>query len=43
MTDQSIEIPQDQDFRVLLRVISCCTLGLWAFATGLLIGVFLFS
>ena len=43
MADQSLEIPQDQDFRILLRVISCCTLGLWAFAVGLLIGVFLFS
>jgi hypothetical protein len=43
MTDQFLEIPQDQDFHILLRVISCCTLGLWAFATGLLIGVFLFS
>ncbi|MGB9657935.1 MAG: hypothetical protein WCB75_22365 [Pseudolabrys sp.] len=43
MTDQSHEIPQDLDFRNLLRVISACTLGLWAFAAGLLIGVFLFS
>ena len=36
------EIPQD-DLRNLVRVISACTLGLWAFAAGLLIGVFLFS
>jgi hypothetical protein len=43
MTDRSHEIPQDQDFRNLLRVVSACTLGLWAFAVGLLIGVFLFS
>ena len=43
MTDRSHEIPQDQDFRILVRIISCCTLGLWAFAAGLLIGVFLFS
>jgi hypothetical protein len=43
MTDQSHEIPQDPDLRNLLRVISACTLGLWAFAAGLLIGVFLFS
>ena len=42
MTDLSGEIPQD-DFRNLVRVISACTLGLWAFAAGLLIGVFLFS
>jgi hypothetical protein len=43
MTDQSHEIPQDQDLRNLVRVISACTLGLWSFAAGLLIGVFLFS
>jgi hypothetical protein len=43
MTYQSHEIPQEQDLRILLRVVSACTLGLWAFATGLLIGVFLFS
>jgi hypothetical protein len=43
MTDQFHENPTDQDFRILLGVISCCTLGLWAFAVGLLIGVFLFS
>jgi len=42
MTHRSHEIPQD-DLRNLVRVISACTLGLWAFAAGLLIGVFLFS
>jgi hypothetical protein len=42
MTDRSDEIPQD-DFRNLIRVISACTFGLWAFAAGLLIGVFLYS
>jgi hypothetical protein len=42
MTDRSHEIPQD-DLRILVRVVSACTLGLWAFAAGLLIGVFLFS
>ena len=42
MTHPSHEIPQD-DLRNLVRVISACTLGLWAFAAGLLIGVFLFS
>ena len=41
MTDRIHEIPQD--LRNLVRVISACTLGLWAFAAGLLIGVFLFS
>src|ERR1700739_3298095 len=40
MTDQSHETPQD--VRNLVRVVSACTLGLWAFAAGLLIGVFLF-
>jgi hypothetical protein len=44
MTDRSQEmIPQDEDLRNLARVVSACTLGLWAFAAGLLIGVFLFS
>ena len=43
MTDQSHEIPQDDDLRILVRIVSACTLGLWAFAAGLLIGVFLFS
>ena len=44
MTDRTHEIPQDQvDLRDLVRVVSACTLGLWAFAAGLLIGVFLFS
>jgi hypothetical protein len=40
MTDRSDEIPQD--LRNLVRVVSACTLGLWAFAAGLLIGAFLF-
>src|SRR5439155_18550934 len=43
MTDRSYEIPQDADLRNLARVVSACTLGLWAFSAGLLIGVFLFS
>ena len=42
MTHRSHEIPQD-DLRNLVRVVSACTLGLWAFAAGLLIGVFLFQ
>lgn len=43
MTDRFHEPLQDVDFRNLARVISACTLGLWAFAVGLLIGTFLFS
>jgi len=43
MTDRSYEIPQDADLRNLARLVSACTLGLWAFSAGLLIGVFLFS
>jgi hypothetical protein len=43
MTDRSSKAPIDEDLRNLGRVISACTLGLWAFATGLLIGTFLFS
>ena len=37
MTDRSHENQQD-DLRNLVRVVSACTLGLWAFAAGLLIG-----
>jgi hypothetical protein len=43
MTDRSYETPQDDDRRNLVRVVSACTLGLWSFAVGLLIGTFLFS
>jgi hypothetical protein len=43
MTDRFHEPLQDVDLRNLARVISACTLGLWAFAAGLLIGTFLFS
>jgi hypothetical protein len=32
----------DADLRNIIRLISVCTLGLWTFAAGLLIGVFLF-
>ena len=42
MTHRSDEILQD-DLRNLVRIVSACTLGLWAFAAGLVIGVFLFS
>src|SRR5260370_13670693 len=41
MTDRSHEILED--LHNLVRLVSACTLGLWAFAAGLLIGVFLFS
>ena len=43
MRDRSYEIRQDDDLRNLVRVVSACTLGLWSFAVGLLIGTFLFS
>ena len=43
MIHRSHEIQQDDDLRNLVRVVSACTLGLWAFAAGLLIGVFVFS
>jgi hypothetical protein len=42
MTDRSHENSVD-DVQILVRIVSACTLGLWAFAGGLLIGVFLFS
>jgi hypothetical protein len=40
MTDRSHENPHD--LRNLVRVVSACTLGLWAFAVGVLLEVFLF-
>jgi hypothetical protein len=40
---QRLQDVQDADLRNLLRLISACTLGLWAFAAGILIGTFLFS
>ena len=43
MTVRSDETAQDYDLRILARIVSACTLGLWSFAAGLLIGVFLFS
>jgi hypothetical protein len=42
MTER-LQDQQDMDLRNLLRLISACTLGLWAFAAGILIGTFLFS
>ncbi|MBR0795470.1 hypothetical protein JQ615_08720 [Bradyrhizobium jicamae] len=41
--DRVSESFRDIDLRNLVRVISACTLGLWAFAAGLLIGTFLFQ
>jgi hypothetical protein len=44
MMYRSQEIPRDEyDLRNLARLVSACTLGLWSFAVGLLIGTFLFS
>jgi hypothetical protein len=42
MTERLQDV-RDVDLRNLLRLISACTLGLWAFAAGILIGTFLFS
>jgi hypothetical protein len=39
MTDRS---HKEDDIHLLVRVVSACTLGLWAFSEGLLIGVFCF-
>jgi len=43
LTDRAHDSLQDVDLRNFARVVSACTLGLWAFAAGLLIGTFLFS
>jgi hypothetical protein len=43
LSDRSRDSMQDVDLRNFVRVISACTLGLWAFAAGLLIGVFWLS
>jgi hypothetical protein len=40
MTDLSNDAPRD--LVILARIVSASRLGLWAFAVGLLIGVFLF-
>jgi hypothetical protein len=43
VTAKTTEPPaMDRDLVILARIVSACTLGLWAFAGGLLIGVFLF-
>jgi hypothetical protein len=38
-----IQPTPDGDLHNLLRLVSICTFGLWAFAAGLLIGTFLFE
>ena len=43
MTHRLQETLSDEDFRNFARLISACTLGLWAFAAGLVIGTFWFS
>jgi hypothetical protein len=35
-TDEEFEV----QVRTLVRIVSACTLGLWSFAAGLLIGTF---
>jgi hypothetical protein len=42
MTAQyTTEADYEQQLRTLTRVVSACTLGLWSFSAGLLIGTFL--
>jgi hypothetical protein len=42
MTAQyTTEAEYEQQLRTLTRVVSACTLGLWSFSAGLLIGTFL--
>jgi hypothetical protein len=46
MTAQShktAEEEYEEQVRILVRIVSSCTLGLFAFAAGLLIGTFMFS
>jgi len=40
---KTAEEAYEAQVRVLVRIVSICTLGLFAFAAGLLIGTFLFS
>jgi hypothetical protein len=43
MTTRSPKTPEEEyeaQVRNLLRIVSACTLGLWSFAAGLLIGSF---
>lgn len=40
---KTAEEEYEEQVRILVRIVSCCTLGLFAFAAGLLIGTFLFS
>ena len=40
---KTAEEEYEEQVRILVRIVSSCTLGLLAFAAGLLIGTFLFS
>lgn len=40
---KTAEEEYEEQVRILVRIVSSCTLGLFAFAAGLLIGTFLFS
>jgi hypothetical protein len=42
-THKTAEEEYEEQVRVLIRIVSASTLGLLAFAAGLLIGTFLFS
>jgi hypothetical protein len=38
---KTAEEEHEEQLRNLVRVVSACTLGLWSFAAGILIGTFL--
>ncbi|MGO4511573.1 hypothetical protein AB4Z51_31655 [Bradyrhizobium sp. 2TAF36] len=40
---KTAEEEYEEQVRILVRIVSVCTSGLFAFAAGLLIGTFLFS
>jgi len=40
---KTAEQEYEEQVRILIRIVSSCTLGLLAFAAGLLIGTFFFS
>ena len=40
---KTAEEEYEEQVRILIRIVSVCTSGLFAFAAGLLIGTFLFS
>jgi hypothetical protein len=37
---KTIDDEYEEQLRTLIRIVSACTLGLWSFAAGLLIGTF---